>query len=189
MWMLRLLTCWPHCPFAWPARVSLYVWLQVVGLYRLCGSAAVKKELREAFERDSHAVELNESVYPDINVITGKNLTCSRKHRARCSPQFKHTEKLLLLKKYCLGGFREVVAGCSTYSSHQHSSSFPPEKYEKQQTITLHFIILLSSLKTNYQWNTLKSFFMTVLRMKCLIFFSQSITSSLRTSYMLHNYP
>ncbi|XP_071342529.1 rho GTPase-activating protein SYDE2 isoform X2 [Trachinotus anak] len=44
---------------------------QVVGLYRLCGSAAVKKELREAFERDSHAVELCENMYPDINVITG----------------------------------------------------------------------------------------------------------------------
>lgn len=45
----------------------------MVGLYRLCGSAAVKKELREAFERDSHAVELCENTYPDINVITGKN--------------------------------------------------------------------------------------------------------------------
>ncbi|NXT93011.1 SYDE2 protein, partial [Anhinga rufa] len=44
---------------------------QVVGLYRLCGSAAVKKELREAFERDSKAVTLCESQYPDINVITG----------------------------------------------------------------------------------------------------------------------
>ncbi|XP_051929254.1 rho GTPase-activating protein SYDE2 [Hippocampus zosterae] len=44
---------------------------QVVGLYRLCGSAAVKKELREAFERDSYAVELCENTYPDINVITG----------------------------------------------------------------------------------------------------------------------
>ncbi|XP_032381417.1 rho GTPase-activating protein SYDE2 isoform X1 [Etheostoma spectabile] len=44
---------------------------QVVGLYRLCGSAAVKKELREAFERDSYAVELSENVYPDVNVITG----------------------------------------------------------------------------------------------------------------------
>ncbi|XP_051515090.1 rho GTPase-activating protein SYDE2-like [Myxocyprinus asiaticus] len=44
---------------------------QVVGLYRLCGSAAVKKELREAFERDSHTVELSENNYPDINVITG----------------------------------------------------------------------------------------------------------------------
>ncbi|XP_066547788.1 rho GTPase-activating protein SYDE2 isoform X2 [Amia ocellicauda] len=44
---------------------------QVVGLYRLCGSAAVKKELREAFERDSKAVEISENQYPDINVITG----------------------------------------------------------------------------------------------------------------------
>ncbi|XP_068175211.1 rho GTPase-activating protein SYDE2 isoform X2 [Antennarius striatus] len=44
---------------------------QVVGLYRLCGSAAVKKELREAFERDSNAVELCENTYPDVNVITG----------------------------------------------------------------------------------------------------------------------
>ncbi|KFP74788.1 Rho GTPase-activating protein SYDE2, partial [Apaloderma vittatum] len=44
---------------------------QVVGLYRLCGSAAVKKELREAFERDSKSVVLCESQYPDINVITG----------------------------------------------------------------------------------------------------------------------
>ncbi|XP_076154755.1 rho GTPase-activating protein SYDE1 [Alosa pseudoharengus] len=45
--------------------------LKVVGLYRLCGSAAVKKELRDAFERDSTAVTLNEDLYPDINVITG----------------------------------------------------------------------------------------------------------------------
>ncbi|KAM5256213.1 rho GTPase-activating protein SYDE2 [Ctenodactylus gundi] len=44
---------------------------QVVGLYRLCGSAAVKKELREAFERDSKAVGLCENQYPDVNVITG----------------------------------------------------------------------------------------------------------------------
>ncbi|XP_048860031.1 rho GTPase-activating protein SYDE2-like isoform X2 [Brienomyrus brachyistius] len=44
---------------------------QVVGLYRLCGSAAVKKELREAFERDSRLVELSENLYPDVNVITG----------------------------------------------------------------------------------------------------------------------
>ncbi|XP_067101595.1 rho GTPase-activating protein SYDE1 [Osmerus mordax] len=45
--------------------------LKGVGLYRLCGSAAVKKELRDAFERDSAAVTLNEDLYPDINVITG----------------------------------------------------------------------------------------------------------------------
>uniref|UniRef100_A0A8D0L1U5 Synapse defective Rho GTPase homolog 1 n=1 Tax=Sphenodon punctatus TaxID=8508 RepID=A0A8D0L1U5_SPHPU len=45
--------------------------LKVVGLYRLCGSAAVKKELRDAFERDSATVTLSENLYPDINVITG----------------------------------------------------------------------------------------------------------------------
>ncbi|NXX99966.1 SYDE2 protein, partial [Centropus bengalensis] len=45
--------------------------LKVVGLYRLCGSAAVKKDLRDAFERDSAAVTLSEQLYPDINVITG----------------------------------------------------------------------------------------------------------------------
>ncbi|KAK2495383.1 hypothetical protein MC885_011318 [Smutsia gigantea] len=45
--------------------------LRVVGLYRLCGSAAVKKELRDAFERDSAMVCLSEELYPDINVITG----------------------------------------------------------------------------------------------------------------------
>jgi hypothetical protein len=40
----------------------------------LCGSAAVKKELREAFEKDSKTVGLCENQYPDINVITGKNM-------------------------------------------------------------------------------------------------------------------
>ncbi|CAJ1081287.1 LOW QUALITY PROTEIN: rho GTPase-activating protein SYDE1 [Xyrichtys novacula] len=45
--------------------------LKVVGLYRLCGSAAVKKELRDWFERDSSVVSLSEDLYPDINVITG----------------------------------------------------------------------------------------------------------------------
>uniref|UniRef100_A0A4W3GI43 Rho GTPase-activating protein SYDE1-like n=2 Tax=Callorhinchus milii TaxID=7868 RepID=A0A4W3GI43_CALMI len=42
--------------------------LKTVGLYRLCGSAAVKKELRDSFERESTAVNLSEEVYPDINV-------------------------------------------------------------------------------------------------------------------------
>lgn len=45
-----------------------------MGLYRLCGSAGVKKELRDAFERDSTAVVLSEDLYPDINVITGQHL-------------------------------------------------------------------------------------------------------------------
>lgn len=51
---------------------ALSLYPQVVGLYRLCGSAAVKKELRDAFEQDSAAVCLSEDVYPDINVITGQ---------------------------------------------------------------------------------------------------------------------
>ena len=52
--------------------VSLYPSVcQVVGLYRLCGSAAVKKELRDSFEKDSSAVCLSEEQYPDINVLTG----------------------------------------------------------------------------------------------------------------------
>lgn len=53
-------------------KTSLCSYPQVVGLYRLCGSAAVKKELRDAFERDSAAVCLSEDLYPDINVITGQ---------------------------------------------------------------------------------------------------------------------
>jgi len=40
-------------------------------MYRLCGSAAVKKELRDSFEKDSSAVCLSEEQYPDINVLTG----------------------------------------------------------------------------------------------------------------------
>uniref|UniRef100_A0A3B5L2Q6 Rho GTPase-activating protein SYDE1 n=1 Tax=Xiphophorus couchianus TaxID=32473 RepID=A0A3B5L2Q6_9TELE len=45
--------------------------LKVVGLYRLCGSAAIKKELRDGFEKNSSAVCLSEDRYPDVNVITG----------------------------------------------------------------------------------------------------------------------
>lgn len=55
----------------------LRLYPQVVGLYRLCGSAAVKKELRDAFEQDSAAVCLSEDVYPDINVITGQHISPS----------------------------------------------------------------------------------------------------------------
>ncbi|XP_037134655.1 rho GTPase-activating protein SYDE1 isoform X2 [Syngnathus acus] len=45
--------------------------LKAVGLYRLCGSAAVKKQLRDGFESDSSAVWLGEDLYPDVNVLTG----------------------------------------------------------------------------------------------------------------------
>uniref|UniRef100_A0A8C2EN95 Synapse defective Rho GTPase homolog 1 n=1 Tax=Cyprinus carpio TaxID=7962 RepID=A0A8C2EN95_CYPCA len=60
-------TALPRLPL--PHVTGCAVW--VVGLYRLCGSAAVKKELRDAFERDSAAVTLNDELYPDVNVITG----------------------------------------------------------------------------------------------------------------------
>ena len=63
--------CVSVCLYLCVVCVCVCVCVQVVGLYRLCGSAAVKKELREAFERDSHSMELSESTYPDINVITG----------------------------------------------------------------------------------------------------------------------
>ncbi|KAL7020077.1 hypothetical protein ACKWTF_011371 [Chironomus riparius] len=45
--------------------------LDIIGLYRLCGSATKKRLLREAFERNSRAVELSPEHIPDINVITG----------------------------------------------------------------------------------------------------------------------
>lgn len=70
------------------------VCFQVVGLYRLCGSAAVKKELREAFERDSHAVELCENTYPDVNVITGKVLTGNGEHKTATKHRFAFTHSV-----------------------------------------------------------------------------------------------
>lgn len=64
----------------------LHLYPQVVGLYRLCGSAAVKKELRDAFEQDSAAVCLSEDVYPDINVITGQHISPSPACSFQLSP-------------------------------------------------------------------------------------------------------
>ncbi|XP_069354599.1 rho GTPase-activating protein 100F isoform X6 [Maniola hyperantus] len=45
--------------------------LDIIGLYRLCGSANKKRILREAFERNARGVELTPDSVPDINVITG----------------------------------------------------------------------------------------------------------------------
>ncbi|GIX67762.1 rho GTPase-activating protein 100F [Caerostris extrusa] len=44
--------------------------LDIVGIYRLCGSAVRKKTLRDSFERNSHNVDLSIDHVPDINVIT-----------------------------------------------------------------------------------------------------------------------
>ncbi|KAF4517178.1 hypothetical protein B566_EDAN005610 [Ephemera danica] len=45
--------------------------LDIIGLYRLCGSATKKRILREAFERNPRTVDLSPDNVPDINVITG----------------------------------------------------------------------------------------------------------------------
>lgn len=45
--------------------------LDIIGLYRLCGSATKKRILRDAFERNSRSVDLTPDNVPDINVITG----------------------------------------------------------------------------------------------------------------------
>ena len=46
--------------------------LDIIGLYRLCGSETKKKMLREAFEAEPEAVDLSSENVPDINVITSK---------------------------------------------------------------------------------------------------------------------
>ena len=46
--------------------------LDIIGLYRLCGSETKKKMLREAFEADPEAVDLSSENVPDINVITSR---------------------------------------------------------------------------------------------------------------------
>ena len=48
--------------------------LDIIGLYRLCGSETKKKMLREAFEADPEAVDLSSENVPDINVITSRSI-------------------------------------------------------------------------------------------------------------------
>lgn len=62
----------------------------------------MKKELREAFERDSKAVTLCESQYPDINVITGNNFTCFSSSRVvPCSSCTFERVKLCFELSFC----------------------------------------------------------------------------------------
>ena len=46
--------------------------LDIIGLYRLCGSETKKKMLRDAFETNPEVVDLSSENVPDINVITSK---------------------------------------------------------------------------------------------------------------------
>lgn len=48
------------------------------GLYRLCGSATKKRILREAFERNPRTIDLSPDNVPDINVITGENISTKK---------------------------------------------------------------------------------------------------------------
>ena len=45
--------------------------LDIIGIYRLCGSETKKQMLREAFEESPELVDLSSENVPDINVITG----------------------------------------------------------------------------------------------------------------------
>ena len=47
--------------------------LDIIGIYRLCGSETKKQMLREAFEESPELVDLSSENVPDINVITGTN--------------------------------------------------------------------------------------------------------------------
>ena len=48
--------------------------LDIIGIYRLCGSETKKQMLREAFEESPELVDLSSENVPDINVITGTKL-------------------------------------------------------------------------------------------------------------------
>jgi hypothetical protein len=48
--------------------------LDIIGIYRLCGSETKKNMLREAFEESPEIVDLSSENVPDINVITGKSM-------------------------------------------------------------------------------------------------------------------
>ncbi len=47
--------------------------LDIIGIYRLCGSETKKQMLREAFEDGPEVVDLSSENVPDINVITGEH--------------------------------------------------------------------------------------------------------------------
>lgn len=51
--------------------------LDIIGLYRLCGSATKKRTLRDSFERNPRLVDLTPDNVPDINVITGNYQLCT----------------------------------------------------------------------------------------------------------------
>ncbi|KAJ6225459.1 hypothetical protein RDWZM_004004 [Blomia tropicalis] len=56
--------------------------LHLVGIYRLCGSAIRKKNLREHFERNAWLADVSAESVPDINVITRIHNKMENSHRS-----------------------------------------------------------------------------------------------------------
>nr|XP_020458353.1 rho GTPase-activating protein SYDE2 [Monopterus albus] len=121
---------------------------QVVGLYRLCGSAAVKKELHEAFERDSHAVELCESMYPDINVITGV-----LKDYLRELPYPLITKQLYeaVLESMATRPLRMGAAGCENDQADSEHTVSLLETLPEVERMTLRMLLDHLKLVASYQ--------------------------------------
>uniref|UniRef100_A0A7N8X6G0 Rho-GAP domain-containing protein n=1 Tax=Mastacembelus armatus TaxID=205130 RepID=A0A7N8X6G0_9TELE len=121
---------------------------QVVGLYRLCGSAAVKKELREAFERDSYAVELCENTYPDINVITGV-----LKDYLRELPYPLITKQLYeaVLESMALRPLRMGVVGCENDQADSEHTVSLLENLPEVERMTLRKLLDHLKLVASYQ--------------------------------------
>ena len=46
--------------------------LECVGIYRLCGSARRKHQLRDEIERDARDFDVSTQNVPDVNVVTGE---------------------------------------------------------------------------------------------------------------------
>ena len=69
--------------------------LDIIGIYRLCGSETKKNMLREAFEESPEIVDLSSENVPDINVITGEAvvLGCDGRNNSAASQNLpKQTE-------------------------------------------------------------------------------------------------
>ncbi|XP_023250280.1 rho GTPase-activating protein SYDE2 isoform X2 [Seriola lalandi dorsalis] len=121
---------------------------QVVGLYRLCGSAAVKKELREAFERDSYGVELCENTYPDINVITGV-----LKDYLRELPYPLITKQLYeaVLESMAVRPLRIGAAGCENDQADSEHTVSLLENLPEVERVTLRKLLDHLKLVASYQ--------------------------------------
>lgn len=56
--------------------------VEVVGIYRLCGSSRRKAQLREVFERNATSVDLSADNVSDIHVITGETILKLKLHHS-----------------------------------------------------------------------------------------------------------